>query len=81
MQRLASPQHGGECLKRYAGHVVIRLLRRERYAGGLCMGTQQHGPWILRVITPLDLSCPNAACGSQLGDLFKKIVVNIKEKR
>ena len=80
MQRLGSPQHGGQCLKGYAGHVVVWLLCRERYASGLCMGTQQHGPRILRVITPRDLSRPNAARGSQLGDLFKKIAVHIKEK-
>ena len=57
MQRLRSAKDRRERLKRHPHDVVVRLLGRQRAAGGLGMKAQGQGVWIRRMESFLRLPC------------------------
>src|SRR5439155_8463960 len=81
MQRLGAAQYSGERLDRNPHDVIQRLLHSQRYTGGLRVKTHLHDPLGLSAEAIAHCSSPNSACSSILGDLFKEVIVSVKEKR
>ena len=81
MQRLRSAEHSGERLQRHTNDVVVRLLRRERNAGGLGVGAHEKGALVRWVVAALDLPCPDAPGRAELRDLLEEIVMHVEEER
>src|SRR5882762_8362829 len=81
MQRLGSAQYSGERLDRDPHDVIQRLLHSQRYTSGLRVKTHLHGPRSLSAEAIAHRSRPDAASRAVLGDLFKEVVVSVKEKR
>src|SRR5229473_927866 len=80
VQRLRAAEHRGESLNRGADYVVVRLLRRQRAAGGLRMKTQRPGARILGLVALDHGFVPNSAGSAILGNFLKEIIVGVKEK-
>ena len=81
VERLRATEHGGHRLNRDADDVVVRLLRRERAAGGLRVETQLHraGPSHAEPVAH-DVG-PEPARRTELGDLLDEVVVRGEEER
>src|SRR5438552_105376 len=81
VQRLRAAEHRRQRLQRDANDVVVRLLRRERHAGGLRVRAQLKRPRIRRVIAALDLARPDPPRRAELRDLLEEVVVHVEEER
>ena len=80
VQRIRAAQHGSKGLNSGAYHVVVGLLRGQRDASSLGMATQHPRARIFRAVAFAHQPGPQAASGAELGDLFKEVVVDIKEE-
>ena len=80
VQRLTSAQHRCERLDRHAHDIILRLLRRKRRAGGLCMEAQHHRARVASAEAIAHQPRPKPARRAVLGDLFEEIVMRVEEK-
>ena len=80
MQGLGTTEHRGERLIGRAHDIVVRILRRQRYAGGLTMRAKHHGLGFFRPETLHDLR-PEKPCSTQLRNLHKEIHADAEEER
>src|SRR5256884_2731422 len=81
MQRLATPENGGEGLHRDANDIVFGLLGGERRPGGLRVEAQEQRARVFCVEAVAHDFGPQAARRAVLGNFFKKIIVGVEEKR
>src|SRR3981081_1267562 len=81
MQRLGTAQNSGERLDRDPHDVVQRLLHSQRYTGGLRVKNHLPGSAASSAEAIAHRSRPDAARRAVLGNLFKEVVVSVKEKR
>ena len=76
---LDATDHGREVLDCGAHDVVLRLLRHERAAAGLCVRAQHHRARIFRAVLLLEQARPEAPDRAVLGDLFEEVVVGVED--
>ena len=80
MQGLCATQDCRQRLLCGAYDIVIGLLGRKRRTGSLRVEAQHHRAWVLRVEAFAHDVRPHATSSSELGDLFKQVVVAIEEE-
>ena len=80
VQRLRSAEHRRERLNGGSDNVVIRLLRRERAAGGLRVEATHPGSGICRPEALFHDARPDFARGAIFGDFFEEVVVGIEKE-
>ena len=81
MEGLGATQHGRKGLEGDPHDVVLRLLGREGASGRLGMKTEHQRLWGFCAESFFHDPGPQSPSCSELGNLFKKIQVGIKEKR
>src|SRR5439155_18328103 len=73
-------QNRGQRLARRPRDVELRLLRGERYAGGLGVEAQLPRPLLLRAVSLAHPARPYPPGGAELRDLLEEIDVRIEEE-
>lgn len=73
-------KHSGQGLERHPDDVIVRLLRRKSNPGGLGMGPQEQRPCVVGVVALGDFACPYPACGTELGNFLKEIIMDVKKE-
>ena len=81
VQRVGAAEHRRQRLQRGADDVVVRLLRRQRDAGGLGVEAQLPGALVSRLEAVAHHFRPELAGGAELGDLLEEIAVRVEEER
>src|SRR5947209_889 len=81
MQGLCATKNSGECLVGGTHDVIVWLLGGQCRTGRLCMETQHHGTRVLRIEALTHDMRPHPPRGAELGNLFKQVVMAIKEER
>src|SRR5207244_9967073 len=79
-KRLRAAQDRGQRLERRPREVELRLLRGERYAGGLGVEAQLPRPLLLRAVSLAHPARPDPPGGAELRDLLEEIDVRIEEE-
>src|SRR6266850_6011866 len=80
MQALGSPQHTREGLDSNPHNVVQWLLDSQGHPGRLRMEAHLQGPFVSRAKPIAHFASPNPPRRPVLGNLFKEIVMRIKEE-
>ncbi len=80
MQRLRPAEHRCERLDRGPDQVDLRLLRRERHAGGLRVEAHKPAARILRAVLVAHLRRPDPARGAVLRDLLEEVEMRVEEE-
>ncbi len=81
VQRVGAAHHRRERLQRRAHDVVVRLLRRERHAGGLRVEAQLPRSLVPGVEAVAHHLGPELPRGAELGDLLEEVAVRVEEER
>jgi hypothetical protein len=81
VQRLGAAENGGHGLQRGAHHVVVRLLRGERYAGRLGVESQLPRTRILRPEPVAHYTRPQPPGGAELRQFLEEVAVRVEEER
>ncbi len=80
MERLRSAEHGGQGLVGNAYDVVQRLLRRQRDSRRLAVEAHHPRTCLAGLVALAHVPRPDPPGGAQLGDLLKKVVVDVPEE-
>src|SRR5579862_3729981 len=80
MQRIGATQDGCQRLHSSTHNIIIGLLCCKRDASRLRMTTHHPRARILRPVALLHQPGPQTAGGPKFGNLFKKVVMDIKEE-
>ena len=80
VQRVGAAEHRGQRLHGGAHHVVVRLLRGERDAGGLGVEAQPLRLVGGRAVDVPHPAGPDPAGGAELGDLLEEVQVRVEEE-
>src|SRR5438552_14029880 len=81
MQRLRAAEHRRQRLQGDADDVVVRLLGRERAAGGLRVEAELLRARVGRAEAVAHDARPKAPGRAELRDLLEKVVVRVEEER
>ena len=79
VKRLGATEHRGQRLDRGADDVVIRVLLLQAHTGGLAMGAQHLGLFVLSA-QPFHHLVPQRAGGAHLGDLHEEVHADAPEE-
>jgi len=80
VQRLRASEDGCQRLQGHARDIIHRLLRGQRDSCGLRVETHQASAVVFRAEAIFHQAIPDLARGAVLGDLFKEVVVRVKEE-